>query len=212
MASDLFEKEDPSGHLSRRAYNDENFLKEKNKDFYTIKPGSINTLEKNLLHDLKKYVSKKPDNISKKKLRIIKMTVSKSIDMLDDDVLKKLFFDLVIMLNSMEMYEVSLKLIERAMHDNLVNQEDEKKIDLEYWKITTLMDMNEYHKAVIQIDEVLNRLPLLDSEKICFMYLKAESLSHLDFRQALKIYHLIKKASPNYRQVRKRILDLEQNQ
>ena len=210
MASDLFEKKDPSGHLSRRSYNDEKFLKDKSQNIYSIRPASINSLKKNLLHDLKKYIPENSDNIPNERMRIIKMAVGKSIEMLDDDVLEQLFFDIVIMLNTMEMYEVSLKLMEKSKQ--LINQDNEKKIDLEYWKIITLMDMNEYHKAIINIDEILNRLPLLDSEKVCFMYLKAESLSHLDFKQALKIYHLIKKISPNYRQVRKRILDLEQNQ
>ena len=146
----------------------------------------------------------------------IELAIKKSIEMLDPKTMFDFFSDIIIALNSMGLHETSLivtEFIDREWRKNLDEKEVSDRLNLNYLKVITLMDLNKYRDAVFALDEIMATFPLLKREKICFMYLKAESLKENGhFKLALEIYKWIRKVISSYRRTKQRIKEIESNQ
>ena len=216
LATDLFKVEDFQGLVARQVDNDEYFLKKigiKNDMDRDILEKSrledMSKIEENVLGSLKRYVGKKSYQ-DESDLKKIEMAIRKSIDMLDEELKEKMFFDVVIMLKFMELHDIALRFINIVDEQYLESKEIADKLNFEYLRIVILIEMKNFYDAVLAIDKVTSCYPLLQREKVCFMYLKAESLKFLnDLKGAMAIYRWIKKITPNYRQVKRRMTEIE---
>ncbi|MCY4523550.1 MAG: hypothetical protein OXB84_02300, partial [Halobacteriovoraceae bacterium] len=217
FATDLFRVEDHTGLLARKVDKDEYFMQKigiNKKNITNIRVDNkikrVDEVEKEILNDLKKYVNREKKEEEVIQLKRTEMTIKKSISMLDDDSVEKLSFDIAIMLNFMEMYDTALEFIDDIEEKYLPDKEIAERLNFEYLRVMTLMEMKNFYDAVLTVDRIISSFPLLQREKVCFMYLKAESLKYVnDLKGAMSIYDWINKIIPNYRQVRKRIGQLE---
>ena len=220
LATDLFKADDVQGLLARRVDEDEYFMKKiglKKKDLaenviVNTKNIEISKVEEDVLNRLKKYVNQDKENQKESNLKKIEMAIRKSIDMLDDQIIQESFADIIIMLKFMGLHGIALRFINMVDEKYIKDKEISEKLNFEYLSIVILMEMRRFQDAVLTVDKVLSSLPLLERENICFMYLKAESLRQLnDLKKAMAIYKWIKTIKPNYRQVRKRMFEIEKH-
>lgn len=73
-----------------------------------------------------------------------------------------------------------------------------------------LSNNGDFYKAIELIDKVLATEPLISSEKMAFLYLKAEACLKLNkIKMAKSLYLEIKKENPNYRLVGERLKTIE---
>jgi tetratricopeptide (TPR) repeat protein len=127
---------------------------------------------------------------------------------------RSLYADLVVAFNSMEMIDVSLKILERA-RDSMNATEIGGSIDdfgnWMYLKAVTLDRAGFHDKAIALVDEFLAGAKKLSVDP-CFEHLQAEIHENAgDKKSALEKYSKICAVFPDYRNVKERIKKLEES-
>jgi len=127
-----------------------------------------------------------------------------------DEVILKDHEDMAIGFNLLGMPKVSLAVLARVQKALLSESE---KVNFHYIHIETLMKNEDYYKARDLIEDVLGSTPLVPSEKLTFLYLRAEAYFFLGFLSiALSLYREVKGLEHNYRLTEERIGTIEKNQ
>jgi len=167
----------------KKITNHENVLSSKKNEFY-FKGLDLNKEEKFLL----KFIKKIPPTFFVKN---IKEWIECFIFMEAFTISDYLFF----------LYET--KIIKK-------NKNFEESIMFEYLRIETLFKRKKMKQVIIRSDLVLCKFPLLEHERLSFMYIKAEALQRLNMRaEAIKYFKKIIKSDPFYRLSKKRLEELE---
>ena len=225
FATDLFRTDHYKDDPKKKIENDLKFFKKiKEKDGgvseeswpskHSVK--RKDKIQRELLNSLQKYRFPKVGKREQTPTQKIELAIKKSIEMLDPKTMFDFFSDIIIALNSMGLHETSLivtEFIDREWRKYLDEKEVSDRLNLNYLKVITLMDLNKYRDAIFALDKIMATFPLLKREKVCFMYLKAESLKENGhFKLALEIYKWIRKVISSYRRTKQRIKEIESNQ
>jgi len=111
----------------------------------------------------------------------------------------------------MGFHNVAIYILER-LEENLKEMPIEEKLKFGYLRINIFLDEKKFWEAASLVDEFLLNYPLTTEEEKCFSYLKAEAkFFQKKVTEAKIIYLGIKKISPGYRLVEKRLLEIESN-
>jgi tetratricopeptide (TPR) repeat protein len=90
------------------------------------------------------------------------------------------------------------------------NENLEENVMFEYFRIETFFKRKKMKLVILRSDLVLCKFPLLEQEKLSFLYIKAEALKSLNMRsEAIKYFKKIVKSDPFYRLTKKRLEELE---
>ena len=91
-------------------------------------------------------------------------------------------------------------------------EDTKERASLAYILIESMLNKNEYLKALQYTENFLGIEPLIGEEKIALEYLRAETCYLLERKQeALKHFKILAKKSPHYRLVNQRLRALESN-
>ena len=135
----------------------------------------------------------------------------KVCELLEIDDLIKFYNDLCVCFLMMGFHNVAIYILDR-LELNLKEITIEEKLNLGYLRINIFLDEKKFWEAASLADELLLNYPLTTEEEKCFSYLKAEAKFFQKMgAEAKKIYVSIKKNSPGYRLVEKRLLEIESN-
>ncbi|MCK5072195.1 MAG: hypothetical protein KAQ98_02130 [Bacteriovoracaceae bacterium] len=164
---------------------------------------------------LKKMEDMFPENTEKNKsveVYTSEMAMIKNLKYLEPRIIEEYYEDLIIAFKMLQMYDAARKLIGQISGEAFITNDVRKKMSLQFLLVNVLFDSEEYLDVLSECDQVLAEEPLLDSEKINFMYIKAEALLALKKeREAEKVYQIIKKQNPHFRLVNIRLNKIEQN-
>jgi hypothetical protein len=90
------------------------------------------------------------------------------------------------------------------------NNNFEENVMFEYLRLETLFKRKKMKQAIFRSDLILCEFPLLNHERLSFLYIKAEALKSLNMRtEAIKCFKQIIKSDPFYRLSKKRLEELE---
>jgi hypothetical protein len=135
----------------------------------------------------------------------------KVCELLEIDDLIKFYNDLCVCFLMMGFHSVANYILDR-LEENQKNLKIEEKLNLGYLRINIFLDQKKFWEAASLADEFLLNYPLTTEEEKCFSYLKAEAKFFQKMKTEAKIIYLgIKKISPGYRLVEKRLLEIESN-
>jgi tetratricopeptide (TPR) repeat protein len=135
----------------------------------------------------------------------------KVCELLDDEIIFKFHSDFVVCFLTMGFYEAANSVLDRV-EKNIVAFTVEEKIGHEYLRVNVLLEGKKYWEALARAENLLLTYPLIPEEEKCFLYLKAEANFFLGRKkEAKEIYLKIKEASPSYRLVGNRLLEIEIN-
>lgn len=164
-----------------------------------------------LLDELSKVRSRFEQNSDKENLQNEKFVRREILQRLKqgdpaDELSEITTHDKVIMFNDLLFFELSIFLIQEEMSKiTSVIDEIEKFLRWSYLKINTLMKMGDYTKALIELENINNSLPLTKTELINFIYLEAECLRLTNKReQARSLYNEVIGLDENYRLAKER--------
>ena len=125
-----------------------------------------------------------------------------------------LYSDLVVAFNSMDMVDVSLKILERAKDSMNMKADGEPCHDFDNWiylKAVTLDHAGFHGKAIDLVEEFLSEGKMFSPDP-CFEHLQAEIFERLgDNKSAIEKYSKVRASYPDYRNVKRKIEKLEQS-
>jgi len=155
--------------------------------------------------DLKSLVEVAPGDDLEGSIQDFKVMVNH----FDPSYISKNYEDIIISFNFLKLPEVSLHILSKLIWSNLPENE---YINAKFLNVDTLLAAGDYFKAKDLTEDVLAETPLVKSEKVTFLYLRAEANFSLGyFSQALRGYLDVKKLSPGYRLTDERIRQIEAN-
>ncbi len=115
--------------------------------------------------------------------------------------------DMVIAFELLGMEQVVLALCEKIIK---IQGDIKKRASTYFMWVQALSNIEEFYQAIDLINEVLDKEPLLNEERMAFLYLKAEAFLKLKNMKAAKVLYLeIKKQNPHYRLVGERLKTIE---
>lgn len=117
--------------------------------------------------------------------------------------------DMIVGLNLLSLSQVAFDVAERV---DIKLLSEEERINLEYLKLETLMQLEKYFSVRDGVDDMINNFPIKGNELLSLLYLRAEALLGLkQLKNAYFAFLEIFKINNNYRLVRQRLKELEKH-
>ncbi len=133
--------------------------------------------------------------------------VLNSLKFIPAEDLKSKGQDMVVAFELLGMEQVVLNLCEQLVK---IFDDVKQKASIYYVWAQALNNKGDYFKTIDLVDEVLQKEPLYEEERLAFLYLKAEaSLKLKKIKMAKALYLEIKKHNPHYRLVSERLKAIE---
>ncbi|MCR9205611.1 MAG: hypothetical protein NXH75_13590, partial [Halobacteriovoraceae bacterium] len=120
------------------------------------------------------------------------------------------FEDMIIGFNLLNLYRVSIEIAKKVDTKKLNERE---LVNYNYLLVETHFLNGDFYKMRDVCEDTLAGLPLIQEEKITFLYLRAEAYYFLGFhKHSLAIYKSLARLHPNYRLTEQRISKIEADQ
>lgn len=221
----VFLKSTGSKTQLERLYEELKGLDERNdllKDFYekdSLGSGSklvsskksFGKIEKELLDEISKYCSEDPNKELREKEGLIRGG-KKYLELITEDDFKENIKDYYLAFFWMGLPELSLFAIERYL-SIYINIPIKRFLDLNYLKIEALVELGEFYKASDLCDSLIHDKPMMDEEKINFVYLLGEISLKLNRKnKAHEAFSWVIARDPKYRLAKSRLKNIEQGQ
>ncbi|MFZ4713048.1 MAG: hypothetical protein ACOYL6_05035 [Bacteriovoracaceae bacterium] len=147
------------------------------------------------------------------KIKELKFELSKIIDFSIEELAQNRLTDYIIMLHSFKFHDLALDMICRFKEKNREIEKDIKLfLEISYLEISVNNELKKHYDNLNLLSAINTSLPLSKDEKICFLYLEAETLMQLKReKEALDIYKRIDHLEPGYRLSRIRIRQVEKS-
>lgn len=128
----------------------------------------------------------------------------------DYQYIQENFEDMIIGFNLLNLYPVSLEIAKKVDFKKLNERE---LVNYNYLLVETHFLNRDFYKMRDVCEDTLAGLPLVQEEKVTFLYLRAEAYYFLGFhKQSLAIYKSLTRLHPNYRLTEQRISKIEADQ
>ncbi len=166
-------------------------------------------IEDSLLLEISQFLPETSD-VNIDEVETNERALKKVVSMMPFSELLANAIDLIAAFNTLGMPGVSLLILE-YLSNTSDNETDVKEVlNIKYLLIETYIESERLYKALNIAEEVCEKYPLIDSERICFYYLRAEILRRLgNVREALRFYVFVAKLDKNYRLVKQRLKEFE---
>jgi tetratricopeptide (TPR) repeat protein len=133
--------------------------------------------------------------------------VLSSLKFIPEDELKSRGQEMIIAFELLGMEKVVLSLCEKMI--SILIDAKERASTYYVWA-QALSNIGDFYKAIDLIDDVIQKEPLVESERMAFLYIKAEACLKLKkIKMAKELYLEIKKQNPHYRLVGERLKTIE---
>jgi len=143
-----------------------------------------------------------PEQVLKNSFRLID-------DMSDSDI-DSAYIDLTTSLIMMRQFEVVDYLLQRVTRNHMGELSSGKIINIHYLIVVNKFRARKYHQCLSLSEVALLQLPLMDKEKVHFLYLLGDSYFHLKkYKSALSAFKKVKELNSNYRNIKTRMKFLE---
>ena len=169
---------------------------------------SSKEIELNLLEELNHFSDSLGTDINIDKKGYVR-GCCKFIDLLKEEDFKENVGDYFIAFYWIELPEVCLYLIDKYL-STYVNIPLTRFLELSYMKVEALISMGKNHEASDLCEEIINKKPLVEMEKVNVVYLLGEVSLKLNRRKkAYSAYKWVEGKCPNYRLVKSRLKNIE---
>jgi hypothetical protein len=117
------------------------------------------------------------------------------------------------MLHTFQFHDLALEMIQKFKNLNKkIDQDIKLFLEIMYLEISINSELKKFYDNLNLLSAINTKLPLSKDEKICFLYLEAETLLNLKREQeALYIFKKINQLEPGYRLSKVRIRQIEKN-
>jgi hypothetical protein len=169
----------------------------------------------NIFEDLIAQISYFSENrkADDERLETLKKELNTLIDDSFDELSQNRLTDYIVMLHTFKFHDLALGMIQR-FKDRTPEMNKDIKLFLEimYLEISINNELKKYYDNLNLLSAINTKLPLSKDEKICFLYLEAETLFNLKREsEALYIFKKINQLEPGYRLSLVRIRQIEKN-
>jgi len=173
------------------------------------KEQGIDNIEENLLLEISQYLPENSD-VEKNDLEANERAYKKVISLMPLEELMRNAIDLVSVFNTMGMPKVSLLILEYLSNTENDDLSIKESLNIKYLTIESYIEAGRLYKALNIVEEVCEKYPLMESEKKCFYYIRAELLRSLgNIRESLRYYVTVSKIDSSYRMIKQRLREFE---
>jgi hypothetical protein len=147
------------------------------------------------------------------RLESLKKELNTLIEDSFDELSQNRLTDYIVMLHTFKFHDLALGMIQRFKERTPEMNKDIKLfLEITYLEISINNELKKFYDNLNLLSAINTKLPLSKDEKICFLYLEAETLFNLKREsEALYIFKKINQLEPGYRLSQVRIRQIEKN-
>jgi hypothetical protein len=192
------------------------FVVEENEDVVVDKKNRNHNGQydnKNIFEELIAQISYFTENkkVDDEKLDSLKKELNSLIEDSFEELSENRLTDYIVMLHTFQFHDLALEMIQKFKVQNTKMDQDIKLfLEIMYLEISINNELKKFYDNLNLLSAINTKLPLSKDEKICFLYLEAETLLNLKREQeALYIFKKINQLEPGYRLSKIRIRQIE---